>query len=181
MLHSSSFCLIGGNSFTDCVPKVNYFLLKLLTYMQAQFSVRKGQTLSSTSSLTPKVSAWRGSWWWGGCSAGPAPSSPLAPCTTTWACAGPLHAQPAHQPVVVHSEICCPVWIGLHLHTAFVTRFPSTNSSLSPHVLPKCPTKDRHFFLPKILGYLSSCNFCKTGHLEQISTTHRYQLVKNLP
>lgn len=147
MLHSSNFRLIGGNSFTDCVPKVNYFLLKLLTCTQAQFSVRKGRRLSSTSSLAPKVSAWCGAWWWGGCSAGPAPSSLLAPCTTTWACAGPLHAQPAHQPVLVLREICCPAWIGVHLHPAFATSLPSNNSSLSPHIWPKRLTKDRHFFL----------------------------------
>lgn len=38
VLHSSNFLLIGRNSFTDCVPKINYFLLKLLTCMLAQLS-----------------------------------------------------------------------------------------------------------------------------------------------
>lgn len=42
VLHSSNFLLIGRNSFTDCVPKVNYFLLKLLTCVLSQFSGRVG-------------------------------------------------------------------------------------------------------------------------------------------
>lgn len=52
VLHSSNFLLIGRNSFTDCVPKVNYFLLKLFICVPAQFSVRvRTRRLISTSPM----------------------------------------------------------------------------------------------------------------------------------
>jgi len=88
VVQSSNFLLIGRNSFTACVPKVNYFLLKPLTCVLAQFSAwvrtRNGTKGSApplqrdTSLPAVKVFPPRaGGRWGGGWPAGPCSPAPL--------------------------------------------------------------------------------------------------------
>lgn len=89
VLHGPSFLLIGRNSFTDCVPKVNYFLLKLLTCVLAQFSARvrtRNGTKSPMRDLLPGPKGLPTLWGWSvvrWLASGPlSPSLALAPCNT---------------------------------------------------------------------------------------------------